>query len=174
MAIVERGALVSEFPLGTRPDASNFPQRNRVISGLSLGVLVTQAGDASGTHLTVRHALDQNRDVFAVPGSIFAPLSRGCHRWIQEGAKLVRSAQDILEELNLSMLETHVEMRETLPADDTEALLLHHLSLEPMHIDEVGRRSGLPISTVSSALTLMELKGMVRHVGAMNYALTRA
>ena len=171
--IIERGALVSEFPLGTRPKAENFPRRNRIMSGLSLGVLVVEARDKSGALITVGWALEQNREVFAVPGSILSPTSRGPNRLIQEGAKLVSDSYDILEELNLTVVAQQLEMTEQIPATDTESLIMKYLSSEPTHIDEVGRQCGLPIATVSSTLAMMELKGLVRQVGGMNYTLTR-
>ena len=170
-AIKEQGALISEYPLGTRPKAENFPRRNRIMSGLSLGVVVTEAGEGSGALITANLALEQNREVFAVPGSILSPASRGTNRLIQDGAKLVRNAQDILEELNLTMIPQQLELREIVTADETESLLLRHLCHEPTHIDEVCRRSRLPIATVSSTLAMMELKGMVRQLGGMNYTL---
>jgi len=170
-AIMGQGALISEYPLGTRPKAENFPRRNRIMSGLSLGVVVTEAGEGSGALITANLALEQNREVFAVPGSILSPTSRGTNRLIQDGAKLVRNAQDILEELNLTMIPQQLEMRELVTADETESLLLKHLRHEPTHIDEVCRRSHLPIATVSSTLAMMELKGMVRQLGGMNYTL---
>lgn len=171
--LMRQGALVSEYPLGTKPDAGNFPPRNRIISGLSLGVVVVEAGEASGANWTVRFALEQNREVFAVPGSIFAPMSRGANKLIQEGAKLVTSYQDVLSELNLQMVGQQMEMKELLPADEVEAALLKHLSGEPTHIDEVRRATGLPIARVSATLTMMELKGMVRQVGGTSYVLAR-
>jgi DNA processing protein len=172
-AIMERGALVSDYPLGTRPKAEHFPRRNRIMSGMSLGTLVVEAGEESGALITARLALEQNREVFAVPGSILSPSSRGTNRLIQDGAKLVRGVKDILEELNLTAVPQQLEMREVVPADETESLVLKRLSAEPTHIDEVCRQSGLPVSTVSSTLAIMELKGMVRQVGGMNYVLAR-
>jgi DNA processing protein len=171
--IIEHGAIISEYPLGTRPRAEYFPRRNRILSGLSLGVLVAEAGETSGAMITARMALEQNREVFAIPGSILSPVSRGTNSLIQEGAKLVRDCSDILEELNLKTVVRQMEMKEILPGSDTENLLLRELSAEPTHIDEVCRKSGLPISTVSSTLAMMELKGMVRQIGTMNYVLAR-
>jgi len=171
--IIQQGALISEYPLGTRPRVDNFPRRNRIMSGLSLGVLVTEADETSGAMITAHLALEQNREVFAIPGSVLSPASRGTNYLIQEGAKLVRDYTDILEELNLTAVAHQIEMREVMPASDTESLLLKHLSAEPIHIDEVCRNSGLPVSTVSSTLAMMELKGLAKQVGPMNYVLAR-
>ncbi len=171
--IMEQGALISEYPLGTRPRAENFPRRNRIMSGLSLGVLVTEASETSGAMITANLAVEQNREVFAVPGSILSPQSRGTSHLIQEGAKLVSNSSDILEELNLTSLAQQLEMKQIIPPTETESQLLERLSTEPTHIDEICRLSGLPTSTVSSNLAMMELKGLVRQVGAMNYVLAR-
>jgi DNA processing protein len=171
--LMRQGALVSEYPLGTKPRPDNFPRRNRILSGLSLGVLVIEAGEDSGAMITAHLAAEQNREVFAVPGSILSPASRGTNALIQEGAKLVRSYTDILEELNLTAVAQQMEMKELLPESDTEATLLKHLGAEPTHIDAVCRSTGLPASTVSSTLAMMELKGMVKQVGGMNYSLAR-
>jgi len=171
--IIQQGALVSEYPLGTKPRAENFPRRNRIMSGISLGVLVIEADKASGAMITAHLALEQNREVFAVPGSILSPASRGTNYLIQEGAKLVRDYTDILEELNLMNVARQMEMREVIPTSDTESLLLKQLSAEPTHIDEVCRSSSLPISTISSTLAMMELKGLVKQVEPMSYALAR-
>jgi DNA processing protein len=171
--IIQQGAIISEYPLGTRPRADNFPRRNRIMSGLSLGVLVVEADETSGAMITARLALEQNREVFAVPGSILSPASNGTNHLIQEGAKLVRNYTDILEELNLTAVAQQMELKEVIPASDTEALLLKQLSAEPTHIDEVCHGTGLPVSTVSSTLSMMELKGLVKQVGNMNYILSR-
>ncbi len=171
--IVEHGALLSEYALGTRPEAGNFPPRNRLISGLTLGTVVVEADLGSGALITADFAAEQGREVFAVPGSIFARTSRGTNRLIQQGAKMVCTVTDILEELNLTMVSQQAQARAVIPDNETEALLLAHLSAEPMHVDELGRVVQLPIAQVSSTLALMELKGMVRQVGGMNYVLAR-
>ncbi len=171
--IMEHGALVSEYPLGIRPKADNFPRRNRIMSGVSLGVLVVEAGESSGALITANQALEQNREVFAVPGSILSPTSKGTNHLIQEGAKLVLNYVDILEELNLAMVAQQLEMKELLPTNETEALLLKQLSIEPTHIDDVCRHSGLTPALVGSTLAMMELKGMVKQVDGMNYVLAR-
>ncbi len=171
--IIEHGALISEYPLGIQPRGDYFPRRNRIMSGISLGVLVIEGDVKSGAMITARLAVEQNRDVFAVPGSIFSPQSRGTNDLIQEGAKLVQKVEDVLEELNLTMVPQQIEMKELIPATDTEADLLRHITKEPVHIDEVCRESGLPVSTVSSILAMMELKGLVRQMGPMAYVLAR-
>ncbi len=171
--ITQNGAIVSEYPLGTKPRPDYFPRRNRIMSGMSLGVLVIEAGESSGAIITANMALEQNREVFAVPGSILSLASRGTNHLIQEGAKLVRNYTDILEELNLTAVARQIEMKELLPETDTEAVLIKQLGAEPVHVDEVCRSSGLPVSTVSSTLAMMELKGMVKQVGAMHYSLAR-
>jgi DNA processing protein len=173
--IVERGALISDYPLGTQPKADYFPRRNRILSGLSLGVLVVEGDIKSGALITARQALEQNREVFAVPGPIYSPGSRGTNKLIQDGeAKLTLEVQDVLAELNLSMASHQIEMAELVPADETESVLLRHLGAEPVHVDEVRRECGLPIATVTSALAMLELKGLVRQVGRMNYVRVRA
>lgn len=171
--IVEQGCILSEYPLGTRPRAENFPRRNRILSGLSMGVLVIEAGETSGAMITAHMALEQNREVFAIPGSILSTASRGTNKLIQEGAKLVRDYQDILEELNLTAVSRQMEIKEILPETDTEAALLRLLGHEPTHIDEVCRNSGLTAADVSGTLAMMELKGLVKQVGTMNYILSR-
>ena len=171
--IIAQGAVVSDYPLGTRPEGGNFPPRNRIISGLSLGVLITEAPVRSGALITANYAAEQGRDVFAVPGPILVRRSAGTNALIQDGAKLVLGPEDILEELNLNMVVEQVEARQVLPADETEAALLSHLSAEPTHVDEIRQQVGLSIEQVTGTLALMELKGMVRQVGGMNYVIAR-
>lgn len=172
--IVEgNGAIVSEYALGVKPEAKNFPPRNRVISGLSLGVVVVEAGERSGASITAGFALEQGRDVFAVPGNINSPASAGTNRLIQQGAKLVRSVNDILEELNLTMIPEQTAVQLVMPESAEEAMIISHLSHQPIHIDELTQLAELSSAEISSTLTLMELKGMVQQVGGMNYVLAR-
>jgi DNA processing protein len=172
--ITQRGALLSDYALGTQPRSEFFPRRNRILSAVSLGVLVVEGDEDSGALLTARYALEQSREVFAVPGSIYSPTHRGANKLIRDGeAKLVSTAEHILEELNLTMVTQQLELREVAPADPTEAALLNVLSNQPSHIDEVQRASGLPIASVSSALAVLELKGVVRQVGPMSFVRAR-
>jgi DNA processing protein len=172
-AIIEHGALVSEYPLGTNPESGNFPRRNRIISGLSLGVLFVEGTIQSGARITADYALEQGREVFAVPGSILRKSGSGPNYLIQNGAKLVVEVNDILEELNLTMVSQHAEARAIIPENEIEATLLKQLSTDPIHVDDLGQASGLTAPEIASVLTLMELKGMVRQVGGMNYVLAR-
>jgi len=171
--IAASGALVSEFPLGTRPTPQLFPVRNRIISGLSLGTLVVEAGETSGALITVRFALEQGRDVFAVPGPIFSPKSAGPNQLIRDGAGLVARGQDILEALNLSAAAIQQEVQAALPDDPTEAAVMGLVSYEAQHVDEIRRQSDMPITVVSSTLAILELKGLVRQAGPMQYVLAR-
>jgi DNA processing protein len=172
--ILERGALVSDYPLGTQPRSEYFFRRNRIMSGLSLGVLVVEGDIDSGALITAKWAVEQGRDVFAVPGPIYSPQSRGPHWLIQQGAKLVQQAEDILEELNVSAvtaLQAPLRQgpRPQPPLEGVEGQLLQLLTHEPRHVDEVCHLSGLPVATVSSTLAILELKGLVQQVGAMTY-----
>ncbi|MBM3127171.1 MAG: DNA-protecting protein DprA [Chloroflexi bacterium] len=172
--ITARGALVSDYPLGTQPEAGNFPPRNRIISGLALGTLIVEGDSATGARITIEYALEQGRETFAVPGNIFQRTSQGTNGMIQRGeTKLVTRALDLLEELNLTMVEQHQQARAALPENETESALLKHLTAEPLHIDDLTRETQLPAATVSSTLALMELKGLVRQVGGMNYVVAR-
>lgn len=165
----QNGALVSDYPPGTPPEATNFPPRNRIISGLSLAVVVIEAGDTSGALITASFASEQGRAVFALPGSIYAAQSNGTNRLIREGAHIYLDLPDLLEVLNLGQVSQQRAARAVLPADATEAKLYALLGRDPIHVDEIGARADLPISQVSAALALMELKGLVRQVGGMNY-----
>lgn len=168
--IAENGALVSEQALGTRPRADYFPRRNRILSGMTLGTLIIEAGEGSGALHTANWANEQNREVFAVPGRVTSPMSAGTNALIQQGmAKLVTNVADILEELNLQMVEHQIELAAAIPEDQTQAAVLRHLGGEPVHVDEAVRLAGLPASTVSGTLAMLELKGLVRQVGPMLY-----
>lgn len=168
-----QGALLTAFPLGVQPEKGNFPARNHIISALSLGVLVTEAPPKSGALITAHSALEQGREVFAVPGGIFSPSSAGVNKLIQDGAHPVTSVNDIIERLNLYMVPQQAEAAAILPENAEERTLLQFISHENTHIDEITRLSALPAYTVASTLTMMELKGMVRQVNGMHYVLAR-
>lgn len=171
--MIERGALISDYPLGTPPEGTNFPPRNRLISGLCIAVVIVEAGHKSGALITADFAVNQGREVFAVPGNIFAPQSKGTNRLVRDGAHPLLSPEDLLAALDLTMVTEHQSARTVLPADATEAALFEILGHEPMHVDEIGLLAKLPIAQVSSSLALMELKGMVRQVGGMQYVAVR-
>jgi DNA processing protein len=171
--IMSQGAVLSDYAPGTPPEATNFPPRNRIISGLSMAVVIVEAGDTSGALITAEFALEQGREVFAVPGNIYAPQSKGPNRLLNNGARMLLKPQDVLEALDLTRNVERREIRKVMPADSTEASLLEILGAEPVHVDEIRGQTGLPIEKVSAALTMMELKGMVRQVGGMNYVAVR-
>jgi DNA processing protein len=171
--IAENGAVLSDYPLGTRPEPGNFPPRNRIISGLALVVVIVEAGESSGALITAEFAADQGREVFAVPGSIYSHASRGTNRLIQSGARPLLSADEVLEALNLDVLARQETVSEALPEDETERQLLQALAGEPLHVDELGVRCGLPVAQVSASLAMLELKGRVRQVGGMHYMRAR-
>ena len=171
--IIARGALVSDYAIGPPPDAANFPPRNRIISGLSLAVVIVEAGEQSGALITAGFAAEQGREVFAVPGNIHAPQSKGANLLVQRGAHPLIRYEDLLDVLNLEMMAEHRSATAALPADATEAALFSLLGQEPLHVNEIGALARLPIEQVSSALALMELKGLVRQVGGMTYGAAR-
>jgi DNA processing protein len=171
--IMTGGALVSDYAPGTPPDAANFPPRNRIISGLSTATVIVEAGETSGALITAQFAVDQGREVFAVPGNIYAPQSKGTNRLIAQGAHPMLSVRDLLDVLNLTRVTEQRFVRKVLPADETESKLMSVLTHEPLHMDEIRNQTGLPIERVSATLVMMELKGMVRQVGGMNYVAVR-
>lgn len=172
--IIEKGgAVISEFPTGTLPLRHHFPIRNRIISGLSLGTLVIEAAEDSGSLITARSALEQNREVFSIPGSIFSPISIGPNNLLKMGAKVVTEAQDILDALHLEKAEEFIENKKILPDTAEEAAILNILTREPQHIDEIIKKTSLPSYLASSTLTLMEMKGKVRNLGGMMYVVAR-
>lgn len=171
--MVGRGAVISDYPLGTRPRAEFFPRRNRILAGLTLGTLVVEAGEKSGALITASFAAEEGREVMAVPGSILSPFSRGANRLIQDGAKAILDVGDILEELNLRVPARQMELPGIAPVSNEETALLKIITQEPLHIDDIRRSAGLPIAAVSSTLAVLELKGLVKQVGPMNYILVR-
>jgi len=171
--MMERGAIISDYAVGTPPDASNFPPRNRIISGLSLAVVVIEAAETSGALITAEFAAEQGREVFAVPGSILAPQSKGTNRLIQKGALPLLTPADLMQALDIHRIGEQKSARKVLPMDETEAKVLSVLGREPLHVDEIRNQSGLPIEKISATLVLMELKGMVRQVGGMSYVSMR-
>jgi DNA processing protein len=177
--IAVHGCLVSEYPLGTPGIASNFPRRNRIISGLSQGVLVVEAAAQSGSLITARSALEQGRDVFAIPGSIHSPLSKGCHQLIRQGAKLVESAQDILEEIhvqNIPLKEKfsppHVAINTAANSVNASALtnqLLHAAGHDPVSVDELAARTTMTMAEVQASLLELELEGRIERLASGMY-----
>lgn len=163
------GAVISDYALDTRPEGRNFPPRNRIISGLSLAVVVVEAGETSGAFITADFAAEQGRDVFAVPGDIYRPGSRGTNRLIQSGAEPLLSAEDVLERLNIELVARQEEAGDVLPEDPAERKVLALLSDQPLHVDELGVRSGMTPADVAALLAMLELKGRVRQVGGMQY-----
>jgi DNA processing protein len=165
--IANQGLLLSEFPPNTAPKGGHFPQRNRIISGLSMGTLVVEASIGSGSLITAKFAVEQGREVFAIPGSIHNPLARGCHQLIRQGAKLVETAQDIIEELGaLTQFLTKsehstVKPQPALQLADEDIALLQCVGFEPTPIDNIIKRSGLTAEKVSSMLLLLELQGAI-------------
>ena len=174
--ISQQGLIVSEFPIGTSPSPGHFPRRNRIISGLSLGVLVVEASIKSGSLITARFAIEQGREVFAIPGSIHNPLSKGCHNLIRNGAKLVETVEDVLEEfkhhLDLDTLQKQNTTSKSVNSNQSHAvtdpqheIVLNCMGLEPTSIDSIIERCGLPVEVVSSILLILELNNRITHHG---------
>jgi DNA processing protein len=173
--IAETGAILSEYSLGTKPEARHFPRRNRLLSGLSVATLVIEAGDGSGTLSTVKFALEQNREVLCVPGSIYSPASTLTNKLIQEGAKPILNVRDVLEEIRAL---PPVESQQELPglayeSTAEEATIYDALAYEPQHVDELSRATGLPVTDITGTLAVMEIQGRVLQVGRMNYIRAR-
>ncbi len=169
--ITASGAVISEYPLGTPPEHWHFPARNRIISGLSLGTVVTEAAERSGALITSDFALDQGRDVMAVPGNIVNPLSRGPHKLIKQGARLIEGAADIIEELGLERLFPIQEVKADgkVKMSEEEKALYNLLSLEPVSLDELIDRTGFPAQKVLAALAYLEIKGFTRQMPGKLY-----
>lgn len=171
--IIAAGALVSDYAPGTRPEAGNFPARNRLISALSQATVIVEAGARSGALITAEFAAEQGREVYAVPGSILSQQSIGPNRLIADGARPLLSAEALLEDLNLNVRAAQSSARAILAVDPAEQLLLDVLSSDPVHVDELSRQTGMQIAQVSSLLAMLELKGLIRQTGGMHYVTTR-
>lgn len=171
--IIENGALISDYVPGTAPESGNFPPRNRIISGLSRAVVVVEAGIESGALITARYAVEQGRDVYSVPGSIFAPMSKGTNRLIFDGAAPLLKIDDILRSLEIEKVQAYKQARLFLPADDMEKKILAELGDEPIHIDDIRAGADISAAEAISKLTILELTGHVKNVGGMNYILIR-
>ena len=167
--IIESGALISDFPLGTPSIPGNFPARNRLMAGLTLGTLVVEAQVESGSLITANLAVEFNREVFSVPGSIFSESSEGTNKIIKDGAKLVASVQDILEELNLEKRSEIRKAREIIPDSPEEEMILKNLGSEAVHIDKLIKLTKLKTASMLSTLSMMEMKGMIKDIGGQNY-----
>lgn len=168
-AVAQAGAVLTDYPLGTEPEGRNFPPRNRIISGLSLAVIVVEAGASSGALITADFALDQSRDVFAVPGDLYKPSSEGTNRLIQMGAHPLLSPEDVLEVLNLELVARQEQIATEMPEDDVERLVYKALGKEPVHVDELRAQCGLPVEEITASLAMLELKGRAKQVGGMQY-----
>jgi DNA processing protein len=170
--MVEQGALVSDYPIGTPPDGCNFPPRNRIISGLSKVVVIVEAGEKSGALITATYAAEQGKEVLALPGKITAPTSKGTNLLIKQGAQPLLDTRDVLDMLNLDLIMEQSTARRILPGNSREALLYQQMGDEPLHVDEICTRVKMPIEEVTAALALMELKGLVRKVFGMKYIIS--
>lgn len=168
--IEENGAIISEYPLGTEAGPMTFPARNRIIAGLSLGTIVVEASEKSGSLITARMSLEYNREVFSVPGSIFSSVSSGTNNLIKEGAKVVTGAKDVLEELNLNKnKEIEKKSISKNPDSEEERKILSILSSDPLHIDNISKIAKLQPASCASTLIMMEMKGWIKNIGGQNY-----
>jgi DNA processing protein len=170
--IVESGALISDYPPGTKPDAPNFPARNRIISGLSLATVVVEAPVRSGALITVGFAADQGRDVYAMPGSILSSASEGTNRLLRQGATPLTSAADLLDDLKLAPASPEEPEQIAFPMSEEERGIYALVTAEPQHIDELAYSAGLTISAASALMTMLELKGLVANAGSQHFVAT--
>lgn len=162
------GGIISEYPIGTNPTKYTFPMRNRIVSGLTRAVLVIEAPKNSGSLITAKYALDQNRDVFAIPGNIYGTNSQGTNQLIKDGAKLITNGDDILQELNIQIVFSEIDTKQKIDTEE-EKIVLDLLSRDPLHIDKIKKMSTLNINVLLSTLTLMEIKGLIKDTGGKNY-----
>lgn len=167
--VIANGAVISDYYPGTPPEGVNFPPRNRIISGLSMATVIVEAGERSGAMITAEFAATQGREVFAVPGSIYALRSKGTNRLIRDGALPLLDFGDLLEALNLKQVDEYRYAKKVLPENDIELLLMETLKNEPLHIDEIKATLGLPMEKISAALVMMKLKGLVKETDNLTY-----
>jgi DNA processing protein len=167
--ISKNGAVITDYPLGTKPEARNFPPRNRIISGLALVVVIVEAGEGSGALITANFAAEQGREVFAVPGKIHSRTSIGTNQLIRDGAIPLLSVEDVLEALNFDVIIRQEVIDEFMPEDEVERMVYEKLSFEPIHVDAIRAECGLPVSKITASLAMLELKGRARQVGGMQY-----
>jgi DNA processing protein len=172
-SIAKQGAVLSDYPLGTEPEGKNFPPRNRIISGLSLAVIVVEAGASSGALITADFGLDQSREVFAVPGDLYKSTSEGTNNLIQMGAHPLLSPEDVLEVLNLELAARQEDVAAELPEDESERTVYQALGEEPVHVDELRSKCDMPVEEITASLAMLELKGRARQVGGMHYVRAR-
>jgi len=167
--IQDHGAIISDYYPGTQPEGINFPPRNRIISGLSIASVIIEAGEKSGALITAEFAVNQGREVFAVPGPIYSPRSKGTNRLIRDGALPLTDFNELLAVLDLSQVKEYRYAKKVIQKDEIEQLLSDVIKEEPLHIDEIKNATGLSMEKVSAALVMMELKGIVRKVGSLTY-----
>jgi DNA processing protein len=167
--IAQNGAVLSDYPPGTKPDAKNFPPRNRIIAGLSKGVVVIEAPNRSGALITVDFAADYGRDVFCVPGNVHSEYSAGCHRVLREGARLVTTAADVLDDLGMAPVLPGSAVQQAFPMTDEERHIFNYIRWEPQHIDELAAAASLTAAQCGALLTMLELKGAIRDAGGQHF-----
>ncbi|CAN5778242.1 DNA-processing protein DprA [soil metagenome] len=174
--VAGHGALVSDYPPGTKPDGSNFPARNRIIAGMSLATVVVEAPARSGALITVDFAADQGRDVFVVPANVTSGASTGSNKLIRDGARMITSAADLLMDLGIGELtiDQTAPSQESLPLTDEERRIMAVMSRQPVHVDEIVVAANMTVSQGSAMLTMLELKGLVQNAGSQHYSLTRS
>lgn len=167
--ILNGGCIISEYPPGTKPLKQHFPARNRIIAGITKGVLVIEGNHKSGALITARFSLDYNREVMAIPGSIFNTNAEGTNHLLKNGAHLISSAEDVLNVLDLQFIQKYKETQQILPQNSEEKSLLDIITKIPIHIDEIIQQCTLQISTINATLTIMEMKGLIKNLGGGNF-----